>query len=74
MDLALVKQARELVTQARAILEEIKGDMDDAYDAETDEWKVSDTGELFATKVASLEEAIDSLNNCDNSLDETIGA
>jgi Tfp pilus assembly protein PilE len=64
--------ARATISEVAAILEEIRDVEQEKFDEKSDKWKESPAGETEETRIASLSDAIDQLENIDSNLETAI--
>lgn len=67
-----IEDARATINEVAAILEEIRDTEQEKFDEKSDKWKESSAGETEESRIASLSDAIDQLENIDANLETAI--
>lgn len=73
MNIKTLKTARDLLSQAQALLEEVRDTAQEDFDDKSDKWKESEAGETMEAWIAHLSDAIDELENVDSNIEAAIG-
>lgn len=69
---AQLQKVVEMIADARALLEEIRDDEQDAFDNLPESFQESERGEQMEEYIYNMEEAIDALEEDENTLTEII--
>lgn len=65
-----IQAALDLISEARGILEDVKSEEQDAYDALPDSFRESERGEKMENAMSILEDAVCDLENWESTLEE----
>lgn len=65
-----IQAALDLISEARGILEDVKSEEQDAYDALPDSFRESERGEKMENAMSILEDAVCDLENRESTLEE----